>query len=94
MPGFPKFTRSELFEATPDGAQTMFTVRVLRPSSSKDRVKLEESLPMLSHVYGEGMATLAALIIADVADARCGRGIEPELPKSAGRNLSPVITAF
>ena len=42
MPGVPKLTRTELFEATPDGDKTLFTVRVQRPSSAKDRAKLEE----------------------------------------------------
>ena len=37
MPGVPKLTRSELFEATPDGDKTLFTARVQRPSSTKDR---------------------------------------------------------
>lgn len=93
MPGFPKFTRSELFESTPDGTQTSFTVRILRPSSPKDRAKLEEVRPMLSHVYGEGMATLATLISADVAARAAAAASEPTLPKSAGRNLSAPITA-
>jgi uncharacterized protein YndB with AHSA1/START domain len=87
MPGVPKLTRTELFEATPDGAQTLFTVRVKRPSSVKDRAKLEEVAPFLFNAYGNGLAMLAPLIEADVA-ARSARAVpEPELPVSAGRNL-------
>ncbi len=93
MPGFPKFTRSELFEATPDGAKTLCTVRVQRPSSAKDRASLEGIRPMLSHVYGEGMATLGAMISADVEARAAAAASEPELPKSAGRNLSAPISA-
>jgi Protein of unknown function (DUF2652)/Polyketide cyclase / dehydrase and lipid transport len=93
MPGFPKFTRSEFFEATPDGAQTVCTVRVLRPSSAKDRARLHEVGPMLSEVYGEGMSTLKALISADAAARAAAAAGEPELPKSAGRNLSAPVTA-
>ena len=88
MPGVPKLTRSELFEATPDGAKTLFTVRVQRPSSAKDRAKLEEMAPFLVHAYGDGLAMLAPMIEADVA-ARSARAVpEPELPVSAGRNLT------
>jgi uncharacterized protein YndB with AHSA1/START domain len=88
MPGAPKLTRSELFEATADGAQTVFTVRVQRPSSAKDRAKLEEMTPFLNHAYGEGLAKLAPMIEADVT-ARSARAVpEPELPISAGRNLT------
>ena len=88
MPGVPKLTRSELFEATPDGARTLFTVRVQRPSSAKDRAKLEEMGPFLFHAYGDGLPLLAPLIEADVA-ARSAREVpEPDLPVSAGRNLT------
>ena len=86
MPGAPKLTPTELFEATPDGTQTLFTVYVQRPSSAKDRAKLEEMAPFLVHAYGDSLATLAPLIAADVA-ARSEREVpEPELPVSAGRN--------
>jgi uncharacterized protein YndB with AHSA1/START domain len=88
MPGVPKLTRSELFEATPDGDKTLFTVRVQRPSSAKDRAKLEEVAPFLFHAYGDGLALLAPLIKADVA-ARSDNAVpEPELPVSYGRNLT------
>lgn len=91
MPGVPKLTRSELFEATPDGAKTLLTVRVQRPSSAKDRAKLEEMAPFLVRAYGEGFAMLAPLIEADVA-ARSARDVsEPELPVSAGRNLAARV---
>src|SRR4029078_5316775 len=87
MPGLPKVTRSELFEATPDGTKTLFTVRVQRPSSTKDRAKLEEMGPFLFHAYGDGLAMLPPLIKPDVA-ARSARSVpEPDLPVSAGRNL-------
>ena len=89
MPGVPKLTRSEVFEATPDGTQTLFTVRVQRPSSAKDRAKLEELGPFLFHAYGDGLAMLAPMIAADVA-ARSEREVpEPELSVSAGRNFIP-----
>jgi len=96
MPGIPKLTRSELFEATPDGARTIFTVRVQRPASAKDRAKLEEIAPFLRNAYGEGLATLAPMIRADVAArsaAAAAAGPEPMLPASAGRHLSAPITA-
>jgi hypothetical protein len=88
VPGFPKLTRSELFEATPDGAKTLFTVRVQRPSSAKDRAKLEEIGPFLLHAYGDGLALLAPMIAADVAARSTGAAPEPDLPVSAGRNLT------
>jgi uncharacterized protein YndB with AHSA1/START domain len=87
MPGIPKLTRSELFEATPDGAKTLFTVHVQRPTSAKDRAKLEEMAPFLLHAYGDGLAILAQLIKADVAARSAAAAPEPELPVSAGRNL-------
>ncbi|MGH2476107.1 MAG: hypothetical protein ACRDIL_12670, partial [Candidatus Limnocylindrales bacterium] len=91
MPGVPKLTRSELFEATPDGTQTLFSVRVQRPSSAKDRATLEELGPFLLHAYGDGLAALAPMITADVA-ARSEREVpEPELPVSAGRNFIPRV---
>jgi uncharacterized protein YndB with AHSA1/START domain len=87
MPGGPKLTRSELFEATPDGGGTLFTVRVQRPSSAKDRARLEEMTAFLDHAYGQGLAALAPLVEAEVA-ARAAEAVpEPELPVSAGRNL-------
>ena len=90
IPGVPKLTRSELFETTPDGDKTVFTVRVLRPSSAKDRAKLEEMAPFLVHAYGDGLAMLAPMIEADVAarSAAASGAPEPGLPVSAGRNLS------
>jgi uncharacterized protein YndB with AHSA1/START domain len=89
MPGAPKLTRSELFEATPDGAKTLFTVRVQRPSSVKDRAKLEEMTPFLDRAYGDGLAKLAPMIEADVAARSARAAPEPELPISGGRNLAP-----
>lgn len=88
MPSVPKLTRSELFEATPDRTQTLYTVHVQRPSSAKDRAKLEKMAPFLSHAYGDGMAMLAPMIAADVAGRSEREVPEPELPVSAGRNLT------
>ena len=90
IPDFPRLTRSELFEATPDGTDTLFTVRVQRPASAKDRAKLEGIGPMLVHAYGDGLALLAPMIAEDVAARAAATGAvpEPELPISAGRNLS------
>jgi hypothetical protein len=92
-PDAPRLTRSELFEATPEGSKTLLTVRVQRPSSAKDRAKLEEMTPFLVKAYGGGFAMLAPMIAADVA-ARSARDVpEPELPISAGRNLATSPTA-
>ena len=88
MPGVPKLTRSKLFEATPEGDETVFTVRVQRPSSAKDRAKLEELGPFLFHAYGDGLAMLAPLIEADVAARSDAVVSEPELPISSGRHLT------
>ena len=88
MPGVPKLTRSELFEATPDGAKTLFTVRVQRPSSAKDRAKLAEVKSFLFHAYGDGLALLAPMIEADVAARSDPVVSEPELPVSSGRHLT------
>ena len=91
MPGVPKLTRTEFFEPTADGAKTLFTVRVQRPSSAKDRAKLEELGPFLERAYGDGLAKLAPMIAADVA-ARSVRAVpEPELRISAGRNLTAPV---
>jgi uncharacterized protein YndB with AHSA1/START domain len=91
MPGAPRLTRSELFEATPDGAKTLFTVRVQRPSSAKDRAKLEEMGPFIVRAYGEGLARLAPMIEADAAARSVGAVPEPGLPVSAGRNLTAPV---
>ncbi len=87
MPDVPKLTRSEIFEPTSDGTRTSFTVHVQRPSSAKDRAKLEELVPFLVHAYGEGLATLAPMIKADVQARNASAAPEPDLPVSAGRNL-------
>ena len=90
IPGIPKFTRSEIFKGSADGTRTNFTVRVLRPPSAKDRAKLAELGPMLSHAYGDGLAILTPLIEADVAAraaAAAGGPPEPDVPVSAGRNF-------
>lgn len=76
----------------PDGEQTLFTVRVLRPSSARDRAKLDEITPMLGHAYGDGLAMLAPLISADVAARSAAAAPEPELTASAGRHLSASTT--
>jgi hypothetical protein len=90
MPGIPKLIRTELFEATAEGDKTLFTVRVQRPSSAKDRAKLEAVAPFLFHAYGDGLATLAPMIEADVAARSAAASVtpEPDLPVSAGRNLT------
>jgi uncharacterized protein YndB with AHSA1/START domain len=88
VPGIPKLTRSELLETTTHEGETLFTVRVQRPSSTRDRAKLVEIEPFLVHAYGEGLATLAPLIAADVAARSAGAAPEPPLPVSAGRNLT------
>jgi hypothetical protein len=96
IPGVPKFTRSEIFEATADGAGTVFTVNVLRPTKAKDRAKLEEIGPVIGNAYGQGLAALVPMIEADVAAraaAAAASAPEPELPISAGRNFSARITA-
>ncbi|MBF6606858.1 MAG: SRPBCC family protein [Chloroflexi bacterium] len=97
MPGIPKFTLSDILEPTPDGAGTRVSVRVLRPSSAKDRAKLEEIGPLLAHSFEGGIAPLQAALEADVA-ARAAAAAretpEPDLPVSAQRNIAaPVATA-
>jgi len=95
MPGIPKLTRSEIFAPAADGLETVVTVRILRPSSARERAVLDELGPMLGQAYGESMVALGALVEADVA-ARASAAAadpEPELPVSAGRNLSSPITA-
>ena len=87
MPNLPKLTRSELFEATPDGTKTLFTVHVQRPSSAKDRAKLEEMMPFVVRAYADGLAMLAPMIKADVAARSAAAAPEPDLPVSARRNL-------
>ncbi len=95
MPGVPKFTRTEVFVATPDGSGTEYTVNILRPSTAKDRAKLEE-VSMILGGYQDGLAALAPLIEADVvarAAAAAAELPEPALPVSAGRNVSEPVTA-
>ncbi len=96
IPGFPKLTRTEMFEASADGTTTSVTVRVQRPTSARDRAKLEEIGPMLTHAYGDGLALLAEKIREDLA-ARAAAvaedGPEPDVPRSAGRHLTAPISA-
>lgn len=95
VPGIPKFTRSEILVATPDGAGTEFTVNLLRPSTAKDRAKLEEIGRMLGHAYGDGLAAMLPMIEADLAARAAAAAAdppEPELPVSAGRNVSYPVT--
>jgi len=66
IPDVPRFTMSQILEPTEDGAGTQVTVRVLRPTSGKDRAKLVEIRPMLSHAYEGGIAPLRAGIEADL----------------------------
>jgi hypothetical protein len=81
-------TRSEVFAATSDGAKTLFTVYVQRPSSAKDRAKLEEMAPFLVHAYGDGLARLAPMIKSDVEARSAAAAPEPDLPVSSGRNVT------
>jgi uncharacterized protein YndB with AHSA1/START domain len=95
LPGIPKFTRTEFFVATTDGAGTEFTVNILRPPTAKDRAKLEEIASSLA-AYGDGLAALAPMIEADVAAraaAAAADAPEPDLPVSAGRNVSEPVTS-
>jgi hypothetical protein len=95
MTGIPKFTRSEIFVATSDGAGTEFTVNILRPSTGKDRAKLDEIRPALGS-YVDGLAALRPMIEADMAARAAAAATEvpePELPISSGRNLSGPVTA-
>ncbi len=95
VPGVPKFTRSEIFVATADGAGTEFTLNILRPPTARDRAKLEGIGSILAG-YGDGLAGLAPMIEADVAAraaAAAAEAPEPGLPVSAGRNLSEPVTS-
>lgn len=95
VPGVPRFTRSEIFAPTADGTGTEFTVYLLRPSTAKDRAKLEEIAPILAG-YDEGLAALLPLIEADMAAraaADATAAPEPDLPVSTGRYVNEPITA-
>ena len=95
VPGIPKFTLSDVLEPLPDGSGTKVTVRVLRPRTAKDRAKLTAIGPMLTHAYEGGIAPLRAVIEADLAAravVAAGQGPEPELPVSAGRNITARVT--
>ncbi|MHB8459668.1 MAG: DUF2652 domain-containing protein, partial [Candidatus Limnocylindrales bacterium] len=95
LPGIPRFTLSDILEPTPDGAGTQVTVRVLRPSSAKDRAKLEEIGPLLVHSFEGSVTPLRTALEADVtARAAAAREApEPDLPVSAQRNIAaPLAT--
>jgi uncharacterized protein YndB with AHSA1/START domain len=95
IPGVPKLVRTEYFTATADGTGTEYTARLLRPATAKDRAKLEP-IGYIFDGYRDGLAALAPMIEGDVAAraaAAAVDGPEPELPVSAGRNVSEPVTA-
>jgi len=97
LPDVPKFIMSDILEPNADGSETEVTVRVRRPSSARDRARLEEIGPMLNHAYEGGIAALQDAIVADLAaraSTAAGEIPEPDLPVSARRNLiAPLATA-
>jgi uncharacterized protein YndB with AHSA1/START domain len=92
-PGIPKVTMSYLFE--PAGEGTRVVVRLLRPRAGKDRTIVQQILPMLDESLEGGLAALAPLIEADMANRRAAAAgaSEPALPPAAGRYLTEPATA-
>ena len=91
IPGAPKVRAMYLLDAT--NAGTHVTMRMERPRSTKDRVFLEQLLPMLGPMFEAGIAALRPLLdeemIRRVQEAQSSP--EPDLPTSAARFLaSPV----
>ena len=96
LPGVPKFILSDILAPSADGSGTDVTVRVLRPSSARDRARLEEIGPLLAHAFEGGVAPLREAIVADLtarAAAAAEAIPEPDLPVSARRNLIAPLAA-
>ena len=90
------WTGYNLLEPRADGSGTDVTVRVRRPSSGRDRARLEAIGQLLAHAFEGGVAPLQAAIVADVATraAAAAEAIpEPDLPVSAHRNLIAPLAA-
>jgi hypothetical protein len=92
-PGIPKMTTSYLFEPAEEG--TRVVVRLLRPRAGKDRMIVQQILPMLDESFEGGLAALGPLIEADMADRRAAAAVasEPALPRAAGRYMTEPAAA-
>ena len=93
MPGVPPLVTSFLFADDGDG-WTRLEMRIARPKSAKARAIATELLPGLDLSIDAGFAALGPAIEAEIVarDAtRTGAPAEPDLPASAGRNVSEPI---
>jgi uncharacterized protein YndB with AHSA1/START domain len=93
MPGVPPLVNSFLFADDGDGG-TRLEMRIARPKSAKARAIATELLPGLDQSIDAGFAALGPAIEMEMAAreaTRTGAPPEPELPASAGRNVSEPI---
>ncbi len=94
MPNVPKFTYTEFLEPTADGMSTRLTMRMLRPTSAKDRAILAEVTGALDASYSARMPPLRALLEVEMATravAASDDAPEPDLPVSSGRNMREPV---
>ena len=87
MPGAPKLTMTDTFEAISEG--TRHVSRIQRPRGLKDRAMLAVGLPMFEGPIRAGIRALIPLIAEDAARRRVAgsEAGEPEPPASAERFL-------
>jgi uncharacterized protein YndB with AHSA1/START domain len=93
IPGMPKMTMTEQFEAIEGG--TRVTARTARVRGAKARLITPFVSAMFTRTFESSAEALRPLIAADLAarDAMVAGAHEPELPESAGRPFQVPVPA-
>ncbi len=90
MPGVPKLTMTQRFEAVEGGTQLAITVAKIR--GPKGRALAPIIVSQFERLFRQADATLGPLVAADVASrARISDAPEPELPVPEGRNVREPV---
>jgi hypothetical protein len=90
MPNAPKIRMTDRLTETATG--TRLTIAVGRPRSVKDRAFVEAAMPDIAPLFHVGAEALQTLL-ADEMARRAGEATvpEPDVPVSAGRNISEPV---
>jgi len=91
VPGAPKLTMTDTFEAIPEG--TLHTSRIQRPRGVKDRAFLTLGIPLFERSIHADIRALIPLIADDAATRRAAATAanEPDVPVSTGRFLREPV---